>query len=270
MKCRFCKKELINGEEREFETLGDHVCDPNGIHRPLRATYICSDENCIANTIADGFWDDIGEFYHSNWGAKELESYKNYSGGLSAYESSASSIDTEVYKQDENFTFYKGLKWSLGIEYKYKADDNGRVIKRTPKLSIERKDFNSLKHMIEYIVHFGKTKDHISHIRHQTNLHMLKYCLKRYFDIYDNYNTTRLVLADYLVDSENDMIAYTSKRLKQYKNDLVKIVNSSSEYKKWGNRSKPSDIIHGVWDWYRPLSNKIITNHYKEHIGDRK
>ena len=270
MICRFCKKALVKGGEKEFETLSDHVSDPNALRSPLRATFICPDDKCLVNTVAIGFWDNYGDFYHSNWGAEELTPFKGYSGDYPAYESPASSTDTEIYKKDKNFTFYKGLKWILGVQYEYKADNNGKVIKRTPKLVITRKDFNSLKHMWEYITHFGKTEDWVMHIMHTPNLTMLKFCLDRYFKAYENYRLTQLLLAEYVREfDKDDMISYTGKRLEEYLNEVKKHVESSGQYKKWGRQSKPLDMIHGDWEWYRPLAHKIIMRHYTKHIGDK-
>jgi len=58
MKCPFCKKTLIRGEDKEFETLLDHVSNPNAIKYPPRETFVCS---CIISH--DCFWDIDGAFY---------------------------------------------------------------------------------------------------------------------------------------------------------------------------------------------------------------
>ena len=56
MNCPFCKKPLIEGKLREFETTSDHVSNPNAEHYPMRKTFECS---CTPK----GFWDDYGSFY---------------------------------------------------------------------------------------------------------------------------------------------------------------------------------------------------------------
>lgn len=58
MRCPFCKSILIKGEMQRYETLCDHVCDPNRNDYPLRETYICkcADAN-------NSFWNDWGDFY---------------------------------------------------------------------------------------------------------------------------------------------------------------------------------------------------------------
>ena len=61
MKCPNCKTELILSQEtRKYETLNDHVCDPNG-ESPERFYFYCPNENCILSTAA--FWDDWGDFF---------------------------------------------------------------------------------------------------------------------------------------------------------------------------------------------------------------
>lgn len=59
MKCPFCSKELLQGENRRFTDTCDHVSDPNGDYpRPLRPTFVCS---CFYSK--DCFWDGAGGFY---------------------------------------------------------------------------------------------------------------------------------------------------------------------------------------------------------------
>jgi hypothetical protein len=61
-KCPLCKAKIIKGKEQVYETLCDHVCDPNNDNLPKRVTYICSDENCKTRQH-DCFWDDSGDLY---------------------------------------------------------------------------------------------------------------------------------------------------------------------------------------------------------------
>lgn len=63
MLCPFCKKELKQGEKKKYETLYEHVLDPNEeeYERPLRPTFVCDCE-----MAKDSFWDDYGDFYSHN------------------------------------------------------------------------------------------------------------------------------------------------------------------------------------------------------------
>lgn len=136
--CPKCKLELSIGKLREFETLVEHVCDPNMQSVPLRQTYVCSNTNCPASK-EDIFWDEDGEYY--GW-SKGFDFDDNIS---TAFPSSARRIEIEIYK--------KGLKskidlppflmlWVLKplIEFKYKADEYGTILSRTWELKWLRKE----------------------------------------------------------------------------------------------------------------------------------
>jgi len=59
MLCPICKTTLVPGSQKKYETLADHVCNPNG-SPSLRDTFNCPNESCEA--CKDGiFWADDGE-----------------------------------------------------------------------------------------------------------------------------------------------------------------------------------------------------------------
>lgn len=58
MKCPFCKRPLVPGPLKAYETLVDHVDEPNRRDYPLRPTYICG---CLLSEGA--FWDEMGDYY---------------------------------------------------------------------------------------------------------------------------------------------------------------------------------------------------------------
>ena len=58
MSCPFCKSILQRGEQRKYETLIDHVSDPNMEDYPLRDTWVCS-----CKKSDDLFWDFFGDAY---------------------------------------------------------------------------------------------------------------------------------------------------------------------------------------------------------------
>ena len=62
MACPFCGKELTKGEKKRYETLIDHVDDPNRENYPLRDTWVC---NCEKSK--DGFWDMFGDYYSKHY-----------------------------------------------------------------------------------------------------------------------------------------------------------------------------------------------------------
>jgi len=62
MQCPECKIELvISSEKRRYETLLDHVSDPNG-KSPMRSCYVCPNEKCCL--FENAFWDSQGDFYN--------------------------------------------------------------------------------------------------------------------------------------------------------------------------------------------------------------
>ena len=65
MNCPKCNVKLTKGEDKEFETLSDHVCDPNKESYPLRPTWECTNKSCPASK-EDIFWDDMGDYYGYN------------------------------------------------------------------------------------------------------------------------------------------------------------------------------------------------------------
>jgi hypothetical protein len=62
MKCPFCKRELVRGENRRYETLCDHVSNPNMTTHPLRPTFVCS---CELSQYT--FWDEWGDYYVTDY-----------------------------------------------------------------------------------------------------------------------------------------------------------------------------------------------------------
>lgn len=69
MNCPACRTELTPGEARQYETLLEHVTDPNG-EAEARPTLECPNQGCPAHQ--DGvFWAQDGEGpYRSNFGRR--------------------------------------------------------------------------------------------------------------------------------------------------------------------------------------------------------
>lgn len=59
--CPECSQKLVAGKEREYETLNDHVSNPNAETYPLRPTWICANEKCIAH--GEMYWGEDGDLY---------------------------------------------------------------------------------------------------------------------------------------------------------------------------------------------------------------
>lgn len=138
MHCPNCHNKLADGEPRKFETLSDHVCDPNRLNYPLRPTFICTNPECFISST-DVFWDESGDLY--GW----IERGKVKNDLTSAYPSISRRLDIEIYKKGLKKQLYLHpalMLWFLKplIEFNYKADDYGNILKRSYKLKFLRKD----------------------------------------------------------------------------------------------------------------------------------
>lgn len=87
LRCPFCHKELVRGKQCKFETLSDHVSDPNMEDYPLRDTFICT-----CKESKDSFWDVSGDFY--------TKAYNYHSKSTFAINSWAREFDEEYEKRD--------------------------------------------------------------------------------------------------------------------------------------------------------------------------
>jgi len=69
MKCPYCKKKLVAGSLKRYETLGEHVMNPNQEYHPPRKTFICS---CTPSI----FWDSFGDCYQMFGNIKALDAIR--------------------------------------------------------------------------------------------------------------------------------------------------------------------------------------------------
>lgn len=174
--CPKCHEYLVKGELQEFETLIDHVSNPNRQSYPLRPTWVCKNDNCKAS-MENLFWDDDGEMYGWN------KTFKFKNDISSAYPSHSRKCDIEIYKKGlkkQNYLSPALMLWLLQpmIEYNYKADDYGNVIKKSWKLKWLKKDrwYNKYD---TYSTYYTFPLVHIySSIK--SNRHMFKTCSETY------------------------------------------------------------------------------------------
>jgi hypothetical protein len=86
MRCPFCKRELVRGEDRRYETIAEHGDNPNREDYPLRATYVCECEE-----EHDLFWDFDGAVYMTKHELDDIKRYyalkAKYGGHLDALDS---------------------------------------------------------------------------------------------------------------------------------------------------------------------------------------
>lgn len=124
MRCSICKSNLILSDKKCYETLGDHVYDPNGTP-PERDSYVCSNNECISHQ-AGGFWGIDGDFFYKDYKFFEHSSKHNYSGTKGFILECTSALDSFnresfFYIYDETkISFYKKFpKFPLNIEISY-------------------------------------------------------------------------------------------------------------------------------------------------------
>jgi len=65
--CPQCKTKLIRDVNREYETLCDHVCEPNKKIYPLRPSWKCPNKICVNNSGKEYFFGIDGGKYGGNF-----------------------------------------------------------------------------------------------------------------------------------------------------------------------------------------------------------
>lgn len=140
MKCPKCKSELIKGVDREFETLSDHVCDPNRQSYPLRPTWECKNPECQSQEYGV-FWDEQGECYSRKYIGDGFW-IDNNSGPFGSLNRR---LNVECSYKGVKRNIYLSPAWCLWIyrpliDFNYEANEDGEVISRRWSLKFLKKD----------------------------------------------------------------------------------------------------------------------------------
>lgn len=151
MECPTCRSKLVLGQGmRKYETLSDHVCDPNG-DVPERPYFVCPKEDCKLHS--NSFWDDYGEFYtrldfkqsREIFGLTAEEDFRNRNPKCckAAINSSARKSWFEIYYKEQSKQYFVG---NLGLYFynQITADKFGNITKRKLKIQWLKKDGNSV------------------------------------------------------------------------------------------------------------------------------
>jgi hypothetical protein len=162
MYCPYCHKELIGGELKEFETLCEHVSDPNQESFPLRETFVCNNDECPCSK-EDLFWDSEGAMYGWNRNFKFKDDIN------SAYPSFERKCDIEIYKKGLKKEIYLSPILMLGllkpvIEFNYKADEYGNVLSKSWCLKWLRMSRKLFEYNTYYIFPYVMIKFHLNHV----------------------------------------------------------------------------------------------------------
>ena len=114
MRCSICKTELVRGEDKKYETLEDHVSDPNKVDYPFRPTFVCPNLDCSVHK--NSFWDPTGAFFTS----LDLDSYYVLRDGPNAFvggESAAlDSLMGRLDRKEKEITEEENKKWASWLE----------------------------------------------------------------------------------------------------------------------------------------------------------
>ena len=157
MRCSICKTELVPGEKKKYETLSDHVSQPNAIDYPLRSTFVCPNMDC---ELGDSFWGPDGDFYTSIR-LKEYDELPFIQGNSGAFGSFWRKVKAEEIGEKKEYGF-KLWKFWLRILFKYFCDEEGDTIVRTPRIEL-----------------WVKEKDSCGYT-HCNGIHMFFFCIRQY------------------------------------------------------------------------------------------
>jgi hypothetical protein len=175
MFCPFCNSQLNNVGGRSLYTSISKVDNrPEYVN-----TYCCSNKECEAFEKG-AFWDESGSIY--NW--------INFKRESSAINSFARRISIEIYKKDENFSLLNLYFFKITVVYKYKADDYGKILKRTPTFRMWTKckhgyqSYTSGIHMFFFCVKQFKEKI-VKLKNHPTDEYVIKEIMRHFEIDYD-------------------------------------------------------------------------------------
>ena len=195
--CPICKTRLVFVKRSNYETLNDHVGDPNG-YVYKKDAFGCPNESCEAHKdglkwLADGEGPYGGKF---SWEAK----YKYIDGNRRAFRTMWRQMDAE---QDKIIKLFKIGKFNVKLSHGCKTDLNGK------------------KKFLSDRFHFQLT---INGALYTSGIHMLIFVLKQY--LRTNYKGGRV----YLFKNDISQITYDKRWWKKVGLDIAKVI-WSRDYK---------------------------------------
>ena len=172
MNCPICDSVLIQGEGRRFETLCDHVSDPNEEYgpRPLRPTFICPDSvedtKCPLGDNNLLFWDEMGSVY--------IKNYKLYQ----PVEKRLEAIANQKLLEPQN-----SFERKLSMESRYRSISHKFITLKNWKWEIRRNHTCNEKGEItkhKFFIQTFKKNNDISWTYYSGFWHMLIFCIKQF------------------------------------------------------------------------------------------
>jgi hypothetical protein len=135
MKCPICHTELVITGQARLETLEEHVCG-SGREVSLKDKYECPEKNCLAHGIY--CWNEMGEEYVEDF----VKSRKFDKLNMAPYGSFQRQMNVEIYKKGlpDRTKSIKIGRYKMFFEYKYVADEDGRVLLRKKVFTMTKQD----------------------------------------------------------------------------------------------------------------------------------
>jgi len=154
MNCPICKTELVVVGRKFLETLEEHV---SCVDATEKNAYGCPNKLCDANKD-ECIWDEDGAYYSSKISGKK---YPFIDGNNGPFGSNARQCFVEIYKTDENFTLCEIFGFKVEVKFNYKADMDGKILKRTWRF-----------------VYWVRQKGGLSYTSYIPGIHMFWYIIK--------------------------------------------------------------------------------------------
>lgn len=125
-RCPICTVELISGEHKRYETLSDHVCNPNG-DLPERETYVCRNTGC------DAYWDQLFWDYegHGPYNSDFGQSYKYIDGNPCVIPSFSRKLYAEIYDKSQDSTILRTKRLLIKRKARRVADEYGNILEQS-------------------------------------------------------------------------------------------------------------------------------------------
>ncbi len=144
MNCPICGNELVQGDEKQYENLSDHVSDPNNDYgRPLRPTYTCVEEDCpLDDNLL--WWDEMGDLYIENY-----DLYHNVQDRLKelcidkvieAHNSFAKKLRMQDRYNEKTNELFKIGNYRWAIKRKHECNEAGTITKYRFYIQTFKKD----------------------------------------------------------------------------------------------------------------------------------
>jgi len=182
-RCSICKEKLkLSEDTKSYQTLDEHVCDPNSI--PISKHYFyCDNEKCEASK-KEVFWDTGGDFYGNDY--NDLNFINNL---RSSFGSLSRQLEIEIYKKglekDKRLSPILCLwLYQPMIDYIYTADKDGNVLSKKWKIILLKRDKNIVSgSYCIHVVYFWKTYPYLwKKFRNNLKIKQYKEAFKKSFN----------------------------------------------------------------------------------------